>query len=88
MLFNPLIPGTKLVPSRIPSHRTSPPRPLSAFRCQRTKEIKLYPSFAQRVDFERLLREAEPHLKLDISGPVDVLNFDRVFEAVSQQTVV
>ena len=87
ILRNQLIPGTKLIPSRIRSHRTSPLRPVSASWCQRAKEIKQYPPFAQRVDFERSRKGAEPPFKLGISGPVGVPNLDTVFEAGSQRTV-
>ena len=88
ILRNPLIPETKLVPSRVRSHRTSPLRPVSASCCQRAKENKLDPPFTQRVDFERLWREAELPFKLGISSPVNVPNCDTVFEAVSQRSVV
>ena len=88
ILRNPLIPGTKIVSSRFRSRQTPPPRPASAPRCQWAKEIGLDPPFAQRVDFERLWREAELPFKLCIGSPMDVPNLDTVFEAASSQRTV
>ena len=83
-------PGRRLFPRASDLTRPPPPpTPASALRLQRAKEIGLDLPFAQRVDFERLWREAELPFKLCIGSPMDVPNLDTVFEAaLSQRTVV
>ena len=80
-------PGRKLFPHALDLTRSPADTRLST-PIQRAKEIGLDPPFAQRVDFERLWREAELPFKLCIGSPMDVPNLDTVFEAASSQRTV